>query len=160
MRPDFIRRTLGVTDLPQVLTLDRRSISPWTLNNFLGELNRPFTTPVGVFLADVLVGHLWAWLLPPETHLLKIAVAEAFEGQGLAAGLLSNLVELTRAVQGDRILLEVAADNQRAIRLYRLAGFQFDGRSRNYYGQADAWLMSLKIADWPGLKKTTRFLTF
>ncbi|MDR2142655.1 MAG: GNAT family N-acetyltransferase [Deltaproteobacteria bacterium] len=150
------RRALRATDLPGVLELETLTQSePWGLREFQGELSRPFAAPWGFFATESLVAYFWAWLLPPETHLLRLSVTPAWRGRGLGARLLADLVELTRASQGDLILLEVAAQNERAIHLYRQAGFQIDGRARKYYASGDALRMSLRLRDWPGLAQAS-----
>jgi ribosomal-protein-alanine N-acetyltransferase len=128
--------------------MERRLPQPWTWDNYLGELERPFTVAQGLFAANQLVGSVWAWLLPPEAHLLRINVAENYEGQGLGTILLATLAKIARAKDCAKILLEVSVTNQRALSLYRRAGFLIDGRAKNYYsGQEDAWRMSLELAD-------------
>ncbi|MDR1394722.1 MAG: GNAT family N-acetyltransferase [Deltaproteobacteria bacterium] len=136
-------------DLPLILELERlTSPDPWSLESFLGEMERSFTVPLGIMAAGSLAGFLLAWLLPPETHLLKLAVSPPWEGRGLGTRLLSFLIELTRQAGGSRILLEVRHTNQRALRLYRRAGFAIDGRAIGYYGQGiDALRMSLDLRD-------------
>jgi ribosomal-protein-alanine N-acetyltransferase len=146
------RRKLAAGDLGQLLSLEfQTQDEPWSFEHFLAELDRPFEAPLGLFAGKDLAAFLFAWLLPPEAHLLRLAVVPDRQGQGLAAVLLASLVQLTQAAGGDRILLEVAEGNVRAIQLYRAAGFLVDGRAKKYYAKADALRMSLALADWPGL---------
>jgi len=68
-----------------------------------------------------------------EWELENIAVLPVLRRRGVGAALLSTLLEEARRRQAERILLEVRASNQAAIRLYGQAGFQLLARRRGYY---------------------------
>lgn len=68
-----------------------------------------------------------------EWELENIAVLPALRRRGVGAALLGTLLEEARTRQAERILLEVRASNQAAIRLYGQAGFQLLARRRGYY---------------------------
>jgi ribosomal protein S18 acetylase RimI-like enzyme len=149
----ILARKLTADDLPGLVILEKSTEKePWTVDNFLGEFERPFFLPLGLFINNELAAFLFAWLLPPETHLLKLTVSPRFQGFGLGAGLISILVDLTRRSRGEKILLEVLQTNQKAVTLYRKAGFTIDGRAKNYYLAGDALFMSLMIDDFPAYR--------
>ena len=90
----------------------------------------------------------YAILLPvvDEIELLTIAVAPAWQHQGLGRRCLHWLMERARLDGMQAMFLEVAAGNRPARRLYQQAGFQDIGQRRNYYrarsGKTDdAWVM-------------------
>jgi ribosomal-protein-alanine N-acetyltransferase len=68
-----------------------------------------------------------------EWELENIAVLPDLRRRGVGAALLGTLLEEARRGQAERILLEVRASNQPAIRLYTEAGFQLLARRRGYY---------------------------
>lgn len=68
-----------------------------------------------------------------EWELENIAVLPALRRLGVGAALLGTLLEEARRRRAERILLEVRASNQSAIRLYSQAGFQLIARRRGYY---------------------------
>jgi len=79
------------------------------------------------------IGFLVAQCGNPEWELENIAVLPDFRQRGVGVALLSALLEEARIRHAERILLEVRASNQSAIRLYTLAGFQLIARRRDYY---------------------------
>lgn len=69
----------------------------------------------------------------PEWELENIAVLPVFRRRGAARALVSALLDEARAALAPRILLEVRASNQAAIRLYESSGFRLLSRRRYYY---------------------------
>ena len=78
-------------------------------------------------------GFLVAQCGGPEWELENLAVLPALRRRGVGAALLATLLEEAGARHAERILLEVRASNQSAIRLYAQAGFQLLARRRGYY---------------------------
>ena len=78
-------------------------------------------------------GFLVAQCGGPEWELENLAVLPVSRRRGVGAALLATLLEEARARHAERILLEVRASNQSAIRLYAQAGFQLLARRRGYY---------------------------
>jgi ribosomal-protein-alanine N-acetyltransferase len=79
------------------------------------------------------IGFLVARNGGPEWELENIAVLSEFHRQGVGRALLSALLAQARALQAERILLEVRASNQPAIHLYNNSGFQLLARRGGYY---------------------------
>lgn len=85
-----------------------------------------------------------------DAEVLSVATDPEYRGQGFAHDVLAHGMLETRNAGFDRLLLEVAADNVHAIRLYEGLGFLTDGSRPRYYvrenGPAvDAILMSCKL---------------
>lgn len=100
-------------------------------------------------IGDRLLGYAIVVRLPFEAELQAIGVLPRTQGQGVGGKLLGEVVACARQWQSERLLLEVRANNQRAVRLYQHYGFNEDGRRRDYYpaaqgaaGREDALLMS------------------
>ena len=74
------------------------------------------------------IGFLVARNGGPEWELENIAVLPEFRRQGVGRALLSALLDEARVLQAERILLEVRASNQPAIRFYNSEGFQLLAR--------------------------------
>jgi ribosomal-protein-alanine N-acetyltransferase len=93
------------------------------------------------------IGFLVAQCASPEWELENIAVLPGFRQRGVGAALLSALIGEARIQHADRILLEVRASNQFAIRLYTQAEFQLLARRRDYYQNPaeDALLFGLVL---------------
>ena len=79
------------------------------------------------------IGFLVARNGGPEWELENIAVLPEFRRQGVGRALLSALLDEARVLQAERILLEVRASNQPAIRFYNSDGFQLLARRAGYY---------------------------
>jgi len=89
-----------------------------------------------------------------ETELLYLLVAPEARRRGLAAELLNKSLEQSKALNAERMLLEVRVSNLPAIALYSSKGFVREGRRKNYYpllaedgqteskGREDALLMT------------------
>ena len=130
--PTFQIRRLGYSDLPQVVSIERRAFpTPWSLAMFVLELSKPS----GICLAAVRDRRIVAYLICSRYdtvwHLMNVAVDPVQRRRGLASALLGRLYE-TIGEQG-RITLEVRPSNDVAIRLYERDGFRAAGMRRRYY---------------------------
>lgn len=74
-----------------------------------------------------------------------IAVAREFQGTGLGARLLAELLRAATAFECHEVMLECRVDNVRAQKLYERFGFEPIGFRRGYYqpGNVDALVMRL-----------------
>jgi len=84
-----------------------------------------------------------------EIHLLNIAVSRAWQGRGLASGMLQELYERCHEEHAGSLWLEVRPSNAPARALYLREGFVDIGVRRNYYpaaeGREDALVMRREI---------------
>jgi ribosomal-protein-alanine N-acetyltransferase len=154
MTPDsFTIRTLGYSDLPQVIAIERRAFTtPWSLAMFVLELSKPS----GLCLAavsedDRLLGYLICARYDTVWHLMNIAVDPAQRRRGIAWALLAKMIE--RAGEDGEYTLEVRTSNAPAIALYERFGFRSAGTRPRYYRDngEDAVIM------WRTLQTTTSF---
>jgi [ribosomal protein S18]-alanine N-acetyltransferase len=104
----------------------------WTGPQCAGLLPMP-----GVWLSlamdgpDV-VGFALARVVTGEAELLLLAVKRSAQGRGVGQSLLDRFTGIAKSRGAHRLHLEVREGN-RAIRLYKRAGFSEVGRRRNYY---------------------------
>jgi ribosomal-protein-alanine N-acetyltransferase len=126
---------MGEDDLRAVMVLEEDLFAPdtWTAAMYRDELRQGDTRHYLVAEnSSGVVG--WAGLIAydDEAHVSTIGVARDRQGEGIGARLLDALL-----VEADRrspvVLLEVRADNDRAIGLYERRGFTEIGRRRRYY---------------------------
>jgi ribosomal-protein-alanine N-acetyltransferase len=84
-----------------------------------------------------------------EAHLLNLCIDPACQGRGLGRRLLELLLRRAAARTARTVFLEVRPSNQRALRLYRAAGFDEIGHRKDYYpdgaGREDAVILSLTL---------------
>lgn len=125
-------------DVEPVVALERELFAhdPWSAEQFWGELAQvPETRWFAVHEdADGIDGYVGLFAVPPEGDVQTIAVAPRSQGRGLGRELLDALVVEAESRGCAQLFLEVRQDNQPAIALYESAGFEKQGRRRDYYG--------------------------
>jgi [ribosomal protein S18]-alanine N-acetyltransferase len=128
-------RAMTDADLPAVLVLEEDLFAPdtWTEAMYREELRYPDSRHY--LVAENATGVVgWAGLIAydDEAHVSTIGVARQRQGEGIGARLLDAVL-----AEADRrspvVLLEVRADNELAMGLYRRRGFTEIGRRRRYY---------------------------
>jgi len=141
-------RPLSYSDLPQVISIERRVFpTAWSLAMFVLELSKPS----GICLAAVRRGRIAGYMICSRYdtvwHLMNVAVDDRLRRQGIATALLDRLFE--EADQpGEQYTLEVRPSNREAIALYERFGFRSAGRRRGYYhdNKEDAVIMWRTVA--------------
>lgn len=118
----------------------------WTADAFNGLL----ATGADGLLAlsgDTPVGLILWRVAADEAEILTICTLPTHRRLGVGRQLLEAAKAALKAAEIERLLLEVAVDNDAAIALYRAFGFAEAGRRRGYYtrpdGHADALVMGL-----------------
>ncbi len=130
---DTVLRRLGVADLARLVALERAHSRPWTGDQLETLLTDGAVCVLGVEAGGRLAGHAVVARLPFDAELQAMLVAPLMRRRGLAASLLTAVIDQALRWESERLLLEVRASNSGAIALYRKAGFEEDGRRRGYY---------------------------
>ena len=133
-------RTLGYSDLPQVISIERRAFTaPWSLAMFVLELSKPSGLCLAAVDSDTskLVGYLILARYNTVWHLMNIAVEPTRRREGIARAMLE------RAGPEEQYTLEVRTSNAPAITLYERFGFRPAGKRPRYYRDTgeDAMIM-------------------
>ena len=132
-------RPMTLADLPAVMVLEEELFAPdtWSEAMYRDELSRSGTRHYLVAEDDgdgspVVIGYAGLIAYDDEAHVATLGVAGERQGEGLGARLLDALL-----AEADRrtsvVLLEVRAENDVALGLYRRRGFVEIGRRRGYY---------------------------
>jgi ribosomal-protein-alanine N-acetyltransferase len=125
-------RNLAYTDLPQVISVERRSFAtPWSLAMFVLEISKPSSVCVAAVEARRLLGYLICSRYDSDWHIMNIAVDPSARRRGVGRGLLEEMFE--RAGRDASYTLEVRTSNQAAIALYESLGFRGVGTRPRYY---------------------------
>jgi [ribosomal protein S18]-alanine N-acetyltransferase len=82
---------------------------------------------------DGVVGYAVSWWVLDEAELANLAVREDHRGCGVGSALLDRLLDEIRALEVDRVFLEVRISNERAHGLYLKRGFTQIGVRKGYY---------------------------
>jgi ribosomal-protein-alanine N-acetyltransferase len=125
-------RTIGFTDLPEVIAIERRSFpSPWSLAMFVLELSKPSSISLAALQDDQIVGYVICARYDEAFHIMDIAVDPEHRREGVASALLDGVLE--RAGEDANYTLEVRVSNLGAVALYERYGFQAVGTRPRYY---------------------------
>jgi ribosomal-protein-alanine N-acetyltransferase len=125
-------RSIGFSDLPQVIAIERRSFpSPWSLAMFVLELSKPSSISLAAIREGSIVGYIICARYDEAFHVMDIAVDPEHRRTGVASALLDGMVE--RAGADANYTLEVRVSNAGAIALYERYGFHGVGRRPRYY---------------------------
>jgi ribosomal-protein-alanine N-acetyltransferase len=138
---------LGARDIDQVLLIeeDLFGAERWTAGMFRSELEQGY-----FYLAardddgGGILGYAGlAVTTPDEAWVNNIAVRREAQGRGIGRALLEALLAEADRRAVDRVLLEVAADNVAAQKLYAEYGFEAIAVRRGYYqpSNTDALVM-------------------
>ncbi|MBS1188984.1 MAG: ribosomal protein [Rhodocyclaceae bacterium] len=136
-------------DLDAVAELEREvQVFPWSRGNFADSLTAGYSVWVCRIGGD-LVGFVIVMVVMDEAHLLNVAVARRYQGQGYGARLLQHGMAQAKLNGAGKLLLEVRPSNQRAVDLYRLFGFRQVGLRKGYYpaavGREDALVFEREL---------------
>lgn len=138
-------RQATMADLLAVFRIEKASFEePWPYAAFEHYLEEP-----GFLVADEggkVVGYVVATLVPnhgrPLGHVKDFAVHPDRRGQGVGKTLLAQALATVTARGAQSVKLEVRADNDPAIGLYRSFGFEHFRTVPRYYGDGtDAYVM-------------------
>lgn len=138
-------------DLAQVLAIEETVFAenPWPHSAFSRQLDNPLAQFIVMTLntrpepgaraksPDKVIGYAGTWLIVDEAHVMNIALAYQYQGQGLGELLLLHALDSMRALGAVTCTLEVRTSNVRAQSLYRQLGFHVAGRRRHYYADND-----------------------
>jgi len=150
----FVDRPMTEADIPAVTAMERLAclhpLHAWSEDNYRSSMRAGYWVRVrsdanGGAIAAVCV----AMDGVDEVHLLNIAVAQPFQGQGMARELLQVLYQRCHQRQAPILWLEVRPSNEPARGLYTREGFVQVGVRKNYYpavaGREDALVMKRDI---------------
>lgn len=142
-------RRMREADLDAVAVIEQALFSkPWSRESLAGAMKMPGNLYLSAFWNGQLAGYCGMWRSFEEGNITNVAVAEPFRRRGIAAGMLSRLMEMAAKEGVSRFFLEVRAGNEPALRLYEGLGFSRIGIRKNFYEcpAEDAVIMEKNIA--------------
>ena len=129
----LIIRPLVQKDISSLLAIERQSeYAPWQRRHFEKEISNAFTSRSSILTAviqaensETVAGYICFRALWEEVYILKVAVSRIFRMNGVATALMKQVVNQGIENGAERMVLEVAASNANALKLYRKIGFDF-----------------------------------
>lgn len=142
----------AASDIDGLLTIENQSfLSPWPRQHFQTELNQPYSFTLLARLPDTpaeeIVGYIIYWFVLDELHILNIAIDPRYRRQGIARGLVHEVLRLARMREIKTAWLEVRPSNYKALSLYKSIGFQTVMTRKRYYSDTgeDALILTRPI---------------
>ncbi len=141
IRPATVEDLAGLRALEEGLF----GADEWSEAQLLAELAGPGRC-FQVNVDEGLVGYVVTTLVADTADLLRIGVRPDRQRAGGATALMAAAMLEAKRAGAARMLLEVAADNEAALALYRAAGFaEIDRRPRYYRSGADALVLAREL---------------
>lgn len=125
-------RELAYADLPEVLSIERRSFGgPWSPGMFVAEMSKASTLALAAVLDGRVVAYIVMSRYDEAWHLMNVAVAPENRRRHLATLLIQKA--FARIGPDAPVTLEVRPSNRSAIALYDEIGFRSYGSRKGYY---------------------------
>ncbi len=138
-------------DLKGVLRIEESVFpQPWSHRLFVEELSQRTSRAYrAAWVGRSLVGFAGQMFIDDESHVNNIAVDPSWQGRGLGAVILADLVRTALDRGARHLTLEVRVGNEPAIALYQRFGMAPVGVRRNYYPETgdDALVMWARDID-------------
>jgi ribosomal-protein-alanine N-acetyltransferase len=144
----------GPEQAPMITKLHAELFSPaWSEESIFALLDHPASTAFTAMIGGAqktCVGFVLAQLAADEAEILSIGVAPDWQRKGVGRKLIEGVARAAQRAEAKKLFLEVAADNDAALELYRRTGFLGTGLRRAYYARAngpavDAVTLALRL---------------
>ncbi|MFO1126494.1 MAG: GNAT family N-acetyltransferase [Methylocystis sp.] len=140
-KPTFIIEPIGAERAEECERLHGASFAVgWSkidFENYLADAHIVADGAVAENRRSELGGFILSRLTPPDSEVLTFAVDPARRGAGLGRRILEKHLENLERGGARLVFLEVADDNEAALKLYGREGFKEIGRRENYYQRAN-----------------------
>jgi ribosomal-protein-alanine N-acetyltransferase len=139
---------MEVSDLPAAMEIDALCLpKPWGEAVWREELGSRFGLYLVLEEGGEIFGQIGVRHVLDELHITTLAIRPERRRQGYARTLIG--AALAAFPEARRVHLEVRPSNAAARALYEALGFERTGLRRRYYGDEDALLMTLGLAENP-----------
>lgn len=121
---------------------DLKEINIMFKTYFDNEITKDIFTKIMIFEHKKILGFISYSIIYDRCELNYIAVLEEYRQNKIASKLMDYMVNDAKEL--DNISLEVNVNNVKAINLYKKYSFKIEAIRKNYYHNADAYLMVRK----------------
>ena len=158
-------RSMTKEDIPQIARIEKMVFpSPWSEAAFRSELNDNAMAAYLVLTEEARSKEVLAygglWKIFDEGHITNIAVRPQDQGKKLGKMILHAMIQWAWANELSHVTLEVRINNEKAINMYKKAGFEDAGIRPGYYddGGEDAIIMWLHRENQRGMDHVQRYV--
>lgn len=128
--------------------LENKSFShPWTKYNIQDDMMHDFSQFRVLQVDGENVGYVNIWIINDAIELNRICVLPEHRRSGHAEYMMEELIDLCKKHELERIILEVAADNNAAIALYDKFDFKDVHVREKYYDNKVDALIKVRMTD-------------
>lgn len=120
---------------------------PWSKVSIEDDMMHDFSQFRALEIDGTKVGYTNIWVIDGSMELNRIAVLPEFRNKGYAKDLMDDLVNLCSEYELEKIILEVARDNQAAIKLYDKYDFKDIHVREKYYDNGADALIKVRMTD-------------
>ena len=123
--------------------------APWTLEQFMADLNSATTNYLFLEVQEELVGFISYRQILDEVEIDEVLIFKEYQHQGFGSQLMQKILKVASEKQVQTIFLEVRQSNLPAIHLYEKCGFKQIAKRKNYYQHPveDAWIYQYQRED-------------
>ena len=105
----------------------------WSEKSIASELNNALSLWIVAVEDEKVLGYVGSQTVMGETDMMNVAVHPDYRKQGIAIGLITELIGALKKRESYCLTLEVRASNEPAKNLYKMLDFEEIGIRKNYY---------------------------
>ena len=105
----------------------------WSEKSIASELNNALSLWIVAVEDEKVLGYVGSQTVMGETDMMNVAVHPDYRKQGIASGLITELIGALKKRESHCLTLEVRASNEPAKNLYKMLDFEEIGIRKNYY---------------------------
>ena len=105
----------------------------WSEKSIASELNNALSLWIVAVEDEKVLGYVGSQTVMGETDMMNVAVHPDYRKQGIATGLITELIGALKKRESHCLTLEVRASNEPAKNLYKILDFEEIGIRKNYY---------------------------
>ena len=105
----------------------------WSEKSIASELNHSLSLWIVAVEDEKVLGYVGSQTVMGETDMMNVAVHPDYRKQGIATGLITELIGALKKRESHCLTLEVRASNEPAKNLYKILDFEEIGIRKNYY---------------------------
>ena len=145
MENDIIRQ-FNLEDLQSISNnLETDFDDFWNYNTLKNDIESTISSSFCYIINNEIVGFASISIILDTAELNNIVIKKSKRGNGYSSLLLKDIIKIAKEKKCKKVNLEVASNNNVAVKLYKNFGFKQVGTRPKYYNGIDALLFTLDI---------------